>query len=87
MARCCSSHSSLDELVEHLTRQFDPYPSEAVERTVARAIGALHFTGLKDDSDGLLLVELLARSQIELSLGVREDAARLRPQRHVRSSA
>ena len=80
--RCCPTHSSYDELTEHLVREFPDLDALVVAREVARAVGAARFTGVSDADDGLLMCELVARHQLQLLTGCTVDVAKLDPQPH-----
>jgi hypothetical protein len=80
--RCCTSHSTLEELTRHLIAEFRQLEAVTVAREVARATAAADFTGLGAANERLLMVELIARQQLELVTGRRADAARLDPERH-----
>ena len=81
-ARCCAEHSSLEELTGHLIADFSELDAAAVARQVAYAVAVTDFVGLDPADERLLLVELVARQQLELLSGRRAEAARLDPERH-----
>lgn len=61
--RCCSKHESLEQLTRHLTRDFANLDAHTIARETARALAAVRRIGVVDDE--LLLIELIARAQIE----------------------
>lgn len=81
-ARCCPNHESLEQLTVHLIAEFHDLESLTVAREVARAVAAARFTGLACGEDALRLVEVVARQQLELVTGRRDEDARLHPQSH-----
>src|SRR4051812_46416598 len=80
MGRCCPAHESLEQLTAHLIVEFNDLEPLTVAREVARAVAAARFTGLATGEDSLRLVEVVARQQLELIAGRRDDDARLSPQ-------
>jgi hypothetical protein len=78
--RCCARHDTLEEVTRHLIRDFSRLDVRTVAREVARAVAAVRWVGLVEGD--LLIVELIARVQLELQSGEREDIARLDPQPH-----
>lgn len=85
--RCCPTHSSYDELTEHLVSEFPDLDAVVVAREVARAVGAARFTGVSDADDGLLMCELVARHQLQLLTGRTVEVAKLDPQPHPNRSS
>lgn len=84
LARCCPAHDSLEQLTAHLIAEFNDLEPLTVAREVARAVAAARFTGLAGGEDSLRLVEVVARQQLELIAGRRDEDARLHPQPHPR---
>lgn len=82
LIRCCPSHSSYDELTEHLLTEFPDVDPTAAMREVGRAAAAARFTGVTQTDDWLLMCELVARHQLQLRTGTSTDDARLDPQSH-----
>ena len=83
--RCCAEHRTLEQLTRHLIREFAEIEPRAVAREVARALGAVRWIGLAEDE--LLVIELIARVQLELRFGGRDDIARLAPRASSRRGA
>lgn len=71
---------SLERVTRKLVHEFRELDPRTVAREVARAMGAVKWIGLVEDE--LLIVELVARAQLEFQSGRRDEAARLDPQRH-----
>jgi hypothetical protein len=84
LARCCPAHESLEQLTAHLIAEFNDVEPLTVAREVARGVAAARFTGLAGGEDSLRLVEVVARQQLELIAGRRDEEARLDPQAHPR---
>ena len=80
--RCCPSHSSYDELSNHLLAEFPDVDANTVAREIARAVAAAQFTGVSQADDVLLMCELVARHQLQLMTGRSPDDAKLDPQPH-----
>lgn len=80
LPRCCHQHSSLAELGEHLSADYDDLGPASVARELGRADTAAEWMGLVEGR--LDVVELVTRAQLEMIAGRRPDIARLDPEVH-----
>jgi len=63
-----------------LLLDFPSLDVRTIAREVARAVAAAKLVGIAEDE--LLMIELVARAQLDLRAGQRVDVARLDPENH-----
>jgi hypothetical protein len=86
LPRCCRSHQTWNALAHCLLLSYTPALEDAaVVEHVNRARQAVEVLIPLDGPTRLEIGELIARNQLEIASGRREDCARMDPQPHVRA--
>jgi hypothetical protein len=83
---CCPSHPDWATLAQHLLAGYPDLDAERVVDTVRRARDAVDLAAVTGP-DALTTAEMIARYQLLLLSGEATEAARLDPERNVRSRA
>lgn len=85
LPRCCERHPDWATLSQHLVTEFPEVPVGDLVRELCRAKDAVEQVELPAD-EALRIGELIVRHQLMMRAGQVRDAARLDPERHVRTA-
>ena len=83
--RCCAHHADWPTLTQHVIDDFPGIAIGDIVREVGRAKAAVEQVALAE-GEALEIGELIVRHQLMMRAGQTREAARLDPERHVRSA-